>query len=684
MALLGTTASRTQNQRCQLTRLRRRAATEDMCEVAKENNVSSAPCNIAEVFRGLTLKDVICSENSACRFRPQNKLGQLADALVSSGQTAMAVADSGGKLHGIVTVNDVMRAYFEDASPDERLDEWLDSGRARAPRELLQLLRMRPETPLAKVAEKMVINATAGDCACHHILAEDESGGLHVISTHDLMGLFGRYRRPPSANKENDTIGRMTVADVMNPRGSVFTCSSSQTIKDALRVLLVTQQNSILITDEEGVCGLITPRHMVKAFMDSLPSTVTLASFIGKQRANLDTRMMLSDINVVEAAGAMTVQGVDHFMVVRPGSREVMGVLSSFDVLLRMSKHATVFRSMPDWVGPTVGLVLRQNKHLEQVLPRGASLFDAAKALTSSCCTNVTVLLGSMDPHLGLLSEMSLVRAYVDGWSADSTAEEWLNSTHDVFPQHLQVPHSMPLTQAASMMLRAAEHGRVCQHLEVRAASGARLGYFSALDVARALVELPSELDIARTGADRTEVEMVMTSIKRVPKCKPSDSIGNALGLLITSGQTAALVEDEDGYMHGLITSRCGPATIAAGVPRSCSVAEWLRQRSVTSQEPRKVALGSRLLDAAVTMTTYSFHHLLVMDYTQGDDAARPVGVLSSLDIVRGVASIRSRCPFVTLGWLRRFGPTNCFGDDESGEVGRALEIGLGVAEGGA
>lgn len=105
-------------------------------------------------------------------------------------------------------------------------------------------------------------------------------------------------------------------------------------------------------------------------------------------------------------------------------------------------------------------------------------------------------------------------------------------------------------------MLSAAEPGHTCHHLVVRAIDGQWLGVFSALDIARALHSLPSELEVAKTGADQTTIDMIMKPITTVPECRPSDTMYIALNALDIYCQNAAVVADEDGF-HGLITARC-------------------------------------------------------------------------------------------------------------------------------
>jgi len=224
-----------------------------------------------------------------------------------------------------------------------------------------------------------------------------------------------------------------------------------------------------------------------------------------------------------------------------------------------------------------------------------------------------------------------------------------------VVPQYMQVPPSMPLSDAAWIMCRAAEPGRTCHHLVVRAVTGGRLGVFSALDVTRALHGLPTELDVAKAGADGTTVDAVMKLVAAVPRCKPEDTIREALGTLDLFCQNASLVVDGDDVL-GLITPRCALQALAAGVPRDLSVGAWMRTRH-TPDVPREVPRGTSIKEAAAIMTTHSLHHLLVVDLP----STKPVGVLSALDLARAVVSMNYHCPFVSLGWLRRMNVPTSF-----------------------
>mmetsp|Transcript_124243 Transcript_124243/g.310593 ORF Transcript_124243/g.310593 Transcript_124243/m.310593 type:complete len:693 (-) Transcript_124243:99-2177(-) len=621
-----------------------------------------------DIFGGLTVGQVIGQGKESCKLRPSDVLGDLAEALASSGRTAMAVIDEAdnSKAVALLTANDIMRAYFEGTSPDTRLSEWLASGSARAPPTLMQRLIVHPSTLLTEVAEKMVANAVAGDCACHHILVQKESGGLDgVISSHDLVRALCRHETwkhhpsfpdmfaPPDAE---EAFASRTVRSVMKDMERVFTCQPGETLRDALKVLLVTQQNSVLVMDNEGIYGVITPRDIVKAFVDVVGSDVSLATWLSERSVGIENRMIASDAQIADAADLMTSQDIDHLVVIRPGGKEAAGVVSSLDVMVHTRARTPLLRYMPLWEGPTVGDVLQQHSYLTEVCRRGITLSEVAEKLAGSGRTSVVVELGTDGIGLGLLTENDIMRAYIDGWARHYSVAGYLMATESQRAAvHLQVPPSMPLTEAAALMMEAAEPGRTCHHLVVKSVCGGWLGVFSTLDIARAIHGLSSELEVARTGTDQMTVGRAMKPSVCVPRCKPTDSIRHALGTLDMFGQNAALVVDEKEEVHGLITPRCAMQALAEGVPADRSVSAWLQSRQ-QADGPREVLVNTPLMEAAGTMTAHSLHHLLAVENIGG----KPLGVLSSLDLARGVASINYHCPFVTLRWLWLFGgPTS-------------------------
>lgn len=618
-------------------------------------------------FHGMTVGEALHPQD-ACRLLPGDTLGDLAETLATTGRTAAAVLeDEGGGLVGLVTENDVLRAYYEGAPPGAHLGEWLDSGAARAPGSQLKRLSVRPSALLAEVAEHMVENAMAGDFACHHATVKQEDGKFcGVLDAQDLVKalccpevLEGQH---PLHAAEHHEMGDLTVRDVMKPRDLVFTCAPDSTMKDVLRMLLLTQQNSTLVSDERGIYGIVTPRDAVRAFADGVANSVGIAEWLEERPAGTPSRTVACDAKLSEAAASMAAGGLHHVVAVMPGTSEAVGVLSSLDIVLRSRRGAAAqrLRAPPRKAGPKVGDILAQHPHLAAICKRGAKLGEAAETFRATGRTSAVLLLGSEGmPPLGLVTENDILRAYLGGWPRDAPLEGWLKfaeSNRTKLPPHLLVPVSMRLLDAASLMLTAASPQRTCHHLVVKGHSGGWLGVFSALDVARALWQMCSELDTLKAGAEKTAVSSVMKPRADVPTVRATDSLYDALTKLNVFCQNAALVVHDSGTTCGLVTTRCAIEAASESVDHELSVADWLGSREVPDG-PREVAPDCRLSDAAAIMATHSLHHLVVVEPATRE----AVGVLSSLDLARGVASISVHAPFVSLGWLKSCkGPAAC------------------------
>lgn len=236
--------------------------------------------------------------------------------------------------------------------------------------------------------------------------------------------------------------------------------------------------------------------------------------------------------------------------------------------------------------------------------------------------------------------------------------KDWLLARQSRQPRlhgHLLVPPATPVVDAAKLMLSAAVHGHgPCQSLVVQAANGCCLGIFSALDVGRALCGLGSRLDEWKAGADRTPVRELMGPAE--PRCGPGDGLPEVLAALARSARSCALVCEEAGAFRGVVTPRCALRLLAAGAPGDRSVAAWLHRRP-HSGGLRCVGPEARLLDAAALMVKHRFHHLVVAQ-AAGEP---PLGVLSSLDVLRGIVSLSCHVPCVSLRSLALCeGPACC------------------------
>lgn len=624
----------------------------------------------ADVFGGLTVGEAINPQGFSAHLRPDDCLGDAADVLSSSKRTAMGVTAVEHDVLGMITVNDVMRAFFEGVPAKTKLSDWLQSTVARAPENLLKRLEVQPDTPLSEVVEKMVANAVRGDLASHHILVKEADGILRgVISSHDLLeafrhhdmwhSLMREYRdleeepEEPECNDDaEERVASMLVKDIMKPRDGVFACEPTDTLKSALKTLLVTRQNFLLVASSAGIFGFISARDMVKAFADAVPVETTVADFLRTQPAEKTHRTIASDARVIDAVNDMSIHEVDHLVVLRPDDSEAVGVVSSLDLMLHVKAPDFTWQT-PTWSGPTVGEVLEEHAAQTALCTNETLLSMVCARLVAAGQTSV--LVGDGTEARGVLTESDLVRAFVNDFYKEDTVGDLLIEfgEHQV-PHYLQVAPSMPLTDAAAMMLHASQPGHSCHHLVVRAVTGGWRGVFSALDVARALHHMSSQLDIARLGVDVLKVGDVMKPAEAVPTCATSETLKDVLSQFQEFGQTALVVMEGQTAL-GLITPRCALHGLATGVTPTITVGEWMRTRQLP-EGPREVTPETSIIEAAAVMAELGLHHLLVVEELGG----APAGVLSALDVVRGVVSMHEHRPFLTLNWLRRVGvPTN-------------------------
>eukprot|EP00930_Biecheleria_cincta_P086727 TRINITY_DN75988_c0_g1_i1.p1 TRINITY_DN75988_c0_g1~~TRINITY_DN75988_c0_g1_i1.p1 ORF type:complete len:666 (+),score=96.78 TRINITY_DN75988_c0_g1_i1:214-1998(+) len=586
--------------------------------------------------------------------------------MASSGRTGAGICSSSGHVVGLITENDLMRAYFEGMPPDKHLSDWLDSGISRAPPEVVSKISVSRSDRLAQVADKMVNNATAGDCACHHIIVQDEQGHLEgVVSSLDMVQAWCRvsHKKPmPAAPSQNDS---KTVGDAMKPRENVFTCPPISTMNEVLKLLLLVHQNGVLIADDGGVYGIITPRDAVKAFVDGESLGTGIVEWLRKVGAAASDRYIASTASLPDAAELMTARKVHHLVVVPPGSSNAIGLLSSLDLVLAAQASSVLPCSPPAWDGPTVSEQLDKTQETLSLGHSSLTLHEAANLLLSSGRTAVAVALAS----IRLLTEWDIMRSYAESWPGNTTVEQWIQAQEfprPTIPQHLMIPRSMSLTEAATLMVNASDvGGEPCHHLVVKGVHGEAdgwLGIFSALDVARGLCSsITSKLDAAQAGADQTRVFMVMKPLARVPKFLPDASLVQVFSSMIVSRQGASLVMDHDGNHLGVITPRCAVEAMVSGISPDLTIAAWLewggRTVSKDDAQNREVTSGTRLLDAASTMAENAVHHLIVVQEkgpaTTGMTRQRVLGIVSALDLARGVASMHCRCPFVSLGWIQ-------------------------------
>lgn len=114
--------------------------------------------------------------------------------------------------------------------------------------------------------------------------------------------------------------------------------------------------------------------------------------------------------------------------------------------------------------------------------------------------------------------------------------------------------------------------------------------------------------------------------------CPPEAGVREVARLMVAEGIHCAIVaglfEEEGGVRGWGVISSLDLATVAAGDLDELTAAE------IAATEPVMVKASDSLGDAAREMSAHGVAHLIVVD----GDPARPVGVISTLDIARVIA----------------------------------------------
>eukprot|EP00930_Biecheleria_cincta_P072301 TRINITY_DN59714_c0_g1_i1.p1 TRINITY_DN59714_c0_g1~~TRINITY_DN59714_c0_g1_i1.p1 ORF type:complete len:767 (+),score=140.45 TRINITY_DN59714_c0_g1_i1:100-2301(+) len=626
-----------------------------------------------DVFDGLSVGEVVIPGDFGCVLSADDELGYAAAELAAAGKSAAAVTKQ-GSLIGLLTEIDILRAYYEGISANTVLGDWLSSGMRRAVD--LDMVTVRPSDSLTEVAKIMVLNAVRGNGPAHHVIVQGRKHNdvVAVVSSRDFVEAtfgFNNPRRGDITERRHDVqmLEGLMVQDAMKRREDVFTCSPHATLEEALEILLVTQQNSLLVVEDgdEGILGIITPRDLATAFSEQVPYSAEVFAWMEGARAGFKERVIDADAQLSLAANRMSLLGVDHLVVVSPDSNAVVGTISSLDLIFHASRRVGLLPAevlTPKWEGPTVGELVTAQDHLSAVCDPDATLGDAAELMIGLGRTSAAVVTNRAGGKnkLKLITETDIMQAYVDGQSRDSSAESWLLSQGRIpsaLPKYSQVRPSARLTEAATLLLEGPTH-----HLAVLSSTGSRhewFGVFSALDVARGLLSLGNKLDAAKMNINDMDVAMVMKPLSLVPRCTPQEKLQDALAALLRATQQAAFVFDEHGAYYGIITPRCALHAMAEGFPKDATVLSWLRREKAVDMS-RQVEPETGLLQAAKLMVDADLHHLVVKE-SGASLIERPVGVVSSLDIARSLTSLHSHIPFESLGWL------NLWGRERSGGI---------------
>lgn len=291
---------------------------------------ANASREVAEVG-ALTVADLVGQHTSTVCSK-QSTLTYAAELLAARDCTAVVVVDGNGTLAGVLTENDILRAYHIGVPWDYGVDSWLQSDCARLPQFVAGQLTIPPNATLVEAA-KHLQEQTLSDFACRHLLVmEGPESPYRVLSSLDLARAFCRTGRQNDIAK---CMGGCSVAEIMKPTAALPVCTKDATLPQAFEEMLVARQNCVLVVEDAAdtntVLGIITPRDAVRAFAEHIRTGAHAEAWMhglqGTQR-----RVVTADTLLCDVAELMSSNLVHHLVVLSAATSEVVGVVSSSDV----------------------------------------------------------------------------------------------------------------------------------------------------------------------------------------------------------------------------------------------------------------------------------------------------------------------------------------------------------------
>lgn len=286
-------------------------------------------------------------------------MGDACDAMVAAGRTATVIIDKHGGVSGVLTENDMMAALLDGTSRDLSVDLWLRSGSARLPSFMVPSLTLTRKASLVEAADLMAEEAEKDSgFACHHLLVSHPPHRPHLLSALDIArGIIGDPKDRDAAHAAH-----VKVAKAMKRRSNMTICKLSDRLIEAYRVMAESRQNSVLVVaglgDVEGetvaspeqhcnhIHGVITAADALRTFSEcQKPEHTTVAGWLrgltAEEHATAPQRSILETQTLSEAAELMSETGMHHFVVLSPNRSEVVGVLSTLDVVCALANHGS-------------------------------------------------------------------------------------------------------------------------------------------------------------------------------------------------------------------------------------------------------------------------------------------------------------------------------------------------------
>lgn len=189
--------------------------------------------------------------------------------LVARGLKRLPVVDAGGRLVGMLSRVDLLRAV-DDGMPAIASDAEQRRVTGRTVAEVMQRdpATVRPETPVPEVIDALLATPV------RRVLVTDGTGRLlGIISDADLLAHLEPGERPAllawltgrgAGERRARALSRLRAAEVMNAR--VITIGPEATIEEAIRRSLDTRRHLLPVVDAAGhVLGLVSRAELLAA-----------------------------------------------------------------------------------------------------------------------------------------------------------------------------------------------------------------------------------------------------------------------------------------------------------------------------------------------------------------------------------------------------------------------------------
>ena len=246
---------------------------------------------------------------------PDASLGLVALLLTNHRVHAVAVADTAGRILGIVTDIDLLTAEW--LSTDQQR---LEAMKRMTARDLMTtpVNTISANAPAKKAAKKIITNNI------HRLMVEEDGKPVGMISVADFVANVAAT----VATEDK------TVCDVMSD--AILVCRDKTPVRNAAKSMTSTGWRSILIVNERGKpLGTVTGKDILALYGQDMDLDTMLVNDIMQPPLSINMEATLR-----EAAEKMIEHHNHRLIVVDPAQPDAMplGIISSYDIVNKIAR----------------------------------------------------------------------------------------------------------------------------------------------------------------------------------------------------------------------------------------------------------------------------------------------------------------------------------------------------------